>query len=47
MLGCKKEGLDIELRDPLTPLNNIKGAGEMCESKVLGDVYKHVNKVEG
>lgn len=47
MLGCEKEGLDMVLRDPLTPLNNTKRAGKISERKVLGDVYKHVNKVEG
>lgn len=44
MLGCEKKGLDIVLKDPLTPLNNTKDAGKMC--KVLGDVYKQVNNVE-
>lgn len=45
MLGCEKKGFDIVLRDPLTPLNNTKSAGKM--GKVLGDVYKHANHVEG
>lgn len=45
MLGYDKKGFAIVLRDPLTSLYNTKSAGKM--SKVLGDVYKHANHVDG